>query len=229
MSCYSVGVLKRSLSVAALFSSLFVPAQSQDAPKRTPPAEVKPVPLLPPEGFDDGHGYLVPGAEWARATPASEGFSAARLEALRLFLKTHQTDAMMVVSRGHVVFEYGDLALVSKVASVRKSVLDLLFAVEAHKGLNLDLGMNQTVVQLGLQDKVPFLEIEQHATLEQLMMSRSGIYIPSGNGDQEKILPKRGSAYPGTRFFYNNWDFDAANCAFEKLTPQRRHFRRAPR
>jgi CubicO group peptidase (beta-lactamase class C family) len=219
MSCYSVGVLKRSLFVAALFSSLFVPAQSQDAPKPpAPPAEVKPVPLLPPEGFDDGHGYLVPGAEWARATPASEGFSAARLEALRLFLKTHQTDAMMVVSRGHVVFEYGDLALVSKVASVRKSVLDLLFAVEAHKGLNLDLGMNQTVVQLGLQDKVPFLEIEQHATLEQLMMSRSGIYIPSGNGDQEKILPKRGSAYPGTRFFYNNWDFDAAGIAFEKLT-----------
>ena len=30
---------------------------------------------------------------------------------------------MMVVSRGHVVFEYGDLTVVSKVASIRKSVL----------------------------------------------------------------------------------------------------------
>ena len=182
-----------------------------------PAAEIKPVPLLPPEGFDDGHGYVLPGVDWAHATPESEGFSPARLEALRAFLKTHQTDGMMIVSRGHVVFEYGDLSLVSNVASVRKSVLDLLFAVEAQKGLKLDDAMNQTVVQLGLEDKTPFIEIEKHATLEQIMMSRSGIYILSGNGDQEKVMPRRGSAYPGTHFFYNNWDFDAAGVAFEKL------------
>jgi CubicO group peptidase (beta-lactamase class C family) len=180
----------------------------------------KPIPLLPPEGFDDGHGYVLPGIDWARATPDSEGFSATRLEALRAFLKTHQTDAMMIVSRGRVIFEYGDTSLVSKVASVRKSVLDLLFAVEAKKGLDLDSVTGQTVVQLGLEDKVPFVEPEPHATLEQLMMSRSGIYIPSGNTGQEKIEPKRGSAYPGTRFFYNNWDFDAAGIAFEKVTHQ---------
>ncbi len=124
----------------------------------------------------------------------------------------------MVVSRGHVVFEYGDLKLVSKVASVRKSVLGLLFAVEGQKGLKLDDYWQKTVVQLGLEDKVPFVEPEQHATLEQIMMSRSGIYIPSGNTDQDKISPKRGSAYPGTRFVYNNWDFDAAGIAFEKIT-----------
>ena len=28
-------------------------------------------------------------------------------------------------------------------------------------------------------------------------MTRSGIYISDGNGDQDKILPKRGSFYPG--------------------------------
>jgi hypothetical protein len=89
-----------------------------------------------------------------------------RLEALRAFLKTHQTDSMMIVSRGRVVFEYGDTSLVSKVASVRKSVLDLLFAVEAKKGLDLDSVSGQTVVQLGLEDKVPFVEPEQHATLQ---------------------------------------------------------------
>ena len=42
---------------------------------------------------------------------------------------------MMVVSRGHVVFEYGDLTVVSKVASIRKSVLDLLFAVDTRDNL----------------------------------------------------------------------------------------------
>lgn len=195
---------------------LAVVAQNTSNKSSSPtPTEAKP--LLPPEGFDDGHGFVVPGVDWARATPESEGFSAARLEALRALLKTHQTDAMMIVSRGHVVFEYGDLSLVSKIASVRKSVLDLLFAVEMQKGLKLDTYMDQNVEQLGLEEKTPFLEIEKHATLQQLMMSRSGIYIPSGNGDQEKILPKRGSAYPGTHWFYNNWDFDAAGYAFEKL------------
>lgn len=190
------------------------PAAHQDP---EPPVS-KPAPLLPPEGFDDGNGFVLPGTDWAHTTPESEGFSPARLEALRAFLKTHQTDAMMVVSRGHVIFEYGDLSLVSKVASVRKSVLDLLFAVEMQKGLKLDTYMDQTVVQLGLEDKTPFNDLEKHATLQQIMMSRSGIYLPSGNGDQEKILPRRGSAYPGTHWFYNNWDFDAAGIAFEKLT-----------
>lgn len=202
--------------------TLLVPSVEAQPPAPSAAQETgkKPIPLLPPEGFDDGRGYVLPGVEWARATPDSEGFSAARLEALRAFLKTHSTDAMMIVSRGHVVFEYGDTSLVSKVASVRKSVLDLLFAVEAKKGLDLESATGQTVVQLGLEDKVPFVEPEQHATLEQLMMSRSGIYIPSGNKGQETIEPKRGSAYPGTRFFYNNWDFDAAGIAFEKLTHQ---------
>jgi CubicO group peptidase (beta-lactamase class C family) len=175
--------------------------------------------LLPPGGFDDGHGYAVPGTEWKHVPPESEGFSAARLEALRALLKTHQTDAMMVISRGKVVFEYGDTTLVSKVASVRKSVLDLMFAVEAQHGLKLDDAMNKTVMELGLEEKrAPFLATEKQATLEQLMMSRSGIYIASGNGDQAKLNPPRGSYYPGAHWLYNNWDFDAAGFAFETLT-----------
>lgn len=215
-------MLRRTSSLFAfLFCALVFAAMSVaqgGPPPAAPLRDNKRAPLLPPEGFDDGHGFVLPGVEWEHASPESEGFSAARLEALRAFVKTHQTDALMVVSRGHVVFEYGNLSLVSKVASVRKSVLDLLFAVEAQRGLKLDDYLGQTVVQLGLEDKVPFIEPEQHATLEQLMMSRSGIYIPSGNQDQEKVLPHRGSAYPGTRFFYNNWDFDAAGIAFEKIT-----------
>ncbi len=58
----------------------------------------------------------------------------------------------------------------------------------------------------------------QNVTLEQLLASRSGIYIPTSNGDQRKVLPPRGSEYPGSHYFYNNWDFDAAGVAFEKLT-----------
>ena len=220
LSLLVFGMLRSTSSLLALLFCAFAAisaAQIGPSPT-TPQPDSKPAPLLPPDGFNDGHGYVLPGVEWERASPESEGFAAARLEALRAFLKTHQTDAMMVVSRGHVVFEYGDTALVSNLASARKSVLDLLYAVEAQHGLKIDEALGKSVVELGLEDKTPFLDNEKHATLEQLMMSRSGIYLPSGNSDQAKIVPARGSYYPGSHFFYNNWDFDAAGMAFEKLT-----------
>jgi CubicO group peptidase (beta-lactamase class C family) len=214
-------MLRRRLIVAALSlcslvaAALKISAQSNVVGNASPATPVTPAPLLPPEGLTGENGWSWPGTEWKQASPESEGFSAERLDALRNFLKTHQTDGMMVISRGHVVFEYGDTKLISKVASVRKSVLSLLYAVEMQKGVKFDL--DQTVVQLGLEDKTPFIESERHATLQQLLMSRSGIYIRSGNDQQDKLSPKRGSSYPGVRWFYNNWDFDAAGIAFEKI------------
>jgi CubicO group peptidase (beta-lactamase class C family) len=214
-------MLKRRLVVAALFvcslvaAALKVSAQSNVFGNASPATPVAPAPLLPPEGLTDENGWSWPGTEWKQVSPESEGFSAERLDALRSFLKTHQTNGMMIISRGHVIFEYGDTKLVSKVASVRKSILSLLYAVEMQKGVKFDL--DQTVVQLGLEDKTPFIESERHATLHQLLMSRSGIYIRSGNDQQDKLSPKRGAPYPGVRWFYNNWEFDAAGIAFEKI------------
>jgi CubicO group peptidase (beta-lactamase class C family) len=205
-----------ALSVCSLVAApLKIPAQSNVFGSANPATPVAPAPLLPPEGFTDENGWTWPGTDWKLVPPESEGFSGERLDTLRSFLKTHQTDGMMIVSRGRVVFEYGDTKLVSKVASVRKSMLSLLYAVEMERGVKFDL--DQTVVQLGLEDKTPFMESERHATLQQLLMSRSGIYIRSGNDEQDKLSPKRGSSDPGVRWFYNNWDFDAAGIAFEKI------------
>ncbi len=163
-------------------------------------------------------GDVVPGAEWQTAPPEAVGFSSAKLEALRGWLKTQDTGSMMVVVQGRVIFSYGDVTHTSKIASVRKSVLDMLYGADVFAGQVRDDVLHETVEQLGLQDKVPFLPIEKNATLIQLMASRSGIYIPSGNGDQAKVMPPRGSEYPGTYYIYNNWDFNAAGVAFEKLT-----------
>jgi CubicO group peptidase (beta-lactamase class C family) len=119
------------------------------------------------------------------------------------------------VVQGRIIFSYGDIAHASSVASVRKSVLGMLYGANIADG---KIDMEKTVKELGLDDKEPFLPIEAKATLEQLLASRSGIYLPTGNGDQKKLLPPRGSEYPGSHYFYNNWDFDAAGVAFEKLT-----------
>ncbi|MGD0096777.1 MAG: serine hydrolase [Terracidiphilus sp.] len=166
---------------------------------------------------------MVPAKEWAQTSPESVGYSSAKLDALRGWVKTQDTASMMVVVQGRVIFSYGDLSHTSKVASVRKSVLGMLYGKYlADDTINLD----KTVKQLGLDDKDPFLPIEANATLVQLLASRSGIYLPARKAppemlspwDQERYMPPRGSEYPGSHYVYNNWDFNAAGTAFEKAT-----------
>jgi hypothetical protein len=47
--------------------------------------------------------------QWQKAPAESVGFSTQRLESLTPFLKTLDTTAMMVISHGKVVYEYGDV------------------------------------------------------------------------------------------------------------------------
>jgi CubicO group peptidase (beta-lactamase class C family) len=157
-----------------------------------------------------------PGADWEKVDkPESVGYSTAKLEALCGWLKTQRTTAMLVSVHGKVLFSYGDLAFASKVASVRKSILSMLYGKYVIDGT---IDLNKTVKQIGLDDVQKFLPREELATLELLLTARSGIYHPSGNQDLDAQAPARGSQHPGTYFLYNNWDFNAAGTAFEKLT-----------
>ncbi|WP_187143130.1 serine hydrolase domain-containing protein [Terriglobus albidus] len=155
------------------------------------------------------YGNVVPQATWQEAKPEAAGYSGEKLEALRGWLKVQDTESMMVIVQGRVIFSYGDVAHVSKIASVRKSIVGMLYGnyVVANK-----IDLYKTVTEVGLQESTPFLPIESHATLEQLLEGRSGIYT-----DPDDTLPRRGSEYPGTYFVYQNWDFNAAGTAFEKL------------
>ena len=70
---------------------------------------------------------VFPGREWQRVNAKEAGFSEKKLDALRAWLKTQKTTGLVVVSGGRVVLEHGDVAHVSKVASVRKSILAMLY------------------------------------------------------------------------------------------------------
>jgi len=111
-----------------------------------------------------------PGTEWERVRPETEGYSSEKLEVLRAWLKTQQTTAMQVCVRGRTVFEYGDLKRVSKVASVLKSILAMLYGNYFAEG---KIDPNKTVEELGLADVQPFLPIEKAATLSHLLTARS--------------------------------------------------------
>jgi CubicO group peptidase (beta-lactamase class C family) len=167
--------------------------------------------VSPPEAKSD----IVPGAEWQAVKPESVGFSSSRLEGLRGWVKTGDTSSMMVVVRGRAIFSFGDVSRSSRVFSVRKSILGMLYGNYVASG-KIDLA--KTVKEIGITDKQPLLPIEETATLQQLLASRSGIYHPTGSTGQADYMPKRGTQDPGHYYVYNNWDFDAAGVAFEKLT-----------
>lgn len=166
-------------------------------------------------GLADEPGLVFPGVEWVKVKPESAGYSSEKLEVLRAWLKTQKTTAMHLSVNGREIFEYGDVRRSSKIASVRKSILAMLYGNYVVSG---KIDLNKNVVQLGLDDVQPFLEIEKRATLYNLLTARSGIYHATANKDLTELSPRRGSQAPGTYFQYQNWDFNAAGTAFEKLT-----------
>jgi CubicO group peptidase (beta-lactamase class C family) len=160
---------------------------------------------------------VVPQKQWeAIDRPESVGFSSMRLQALRGWMTSLDTTAMMVVVGGRTLFSYGDVTHVSYLASGRKSVLSLLYGKYVENGA---ISLDRTLADLHFTDVGGLLPRESSATVQHLLTARSGIYHPPSNGgDDTANAPARGSVAPGERFVYNNWDFNAAGAVFEKLS-----------
>ncbi|WP_324643430.1 serine hydrolase [Pseudarthrobacter sp. LT1] len=124
------------------------------------------------------------------------------------------TSSLLVLQDGRTVVELGDTTRASYVASVRKSLLSVLFGIQVDAGtVNLDA----TLDELGVDDVGGLLPLEKTARLRDLLTSRSGVYHPpSSPGSDEDAFPPRGTKAPGQYFVYNNWDFNAAGAIFEK-------------
>ncbi len=160
-------------------------------------------------GADQGF----PVVNWERDTNA---LPRATVQELDSYLHTLDTTALVVVQHGRIIYQYGDIARPSYLASARKSVLSMLYGPYVANGkLNLDA----TLKDLHLSDVGGLLPGEKRAKLVDLITARSGVYHPAANaGDLLFMAPKRGSKEPGTWWLYNNWDFNAAGAAFEQVT-----------
>jgi CubicO group peptidase (beta-lactamase class C family) len=157
-----------------------------------------------------------PAADWERADPASVGWSAERLAAVTEKLGTLSTTAMMAVVGGRVIYEYGEVDRVSYLASVRKSVLSMLYGIYRDRG---SVDLNLTLEQLGIDDHQRLTPAEKQATVLNLITARSGVYHEASNGgDDLARAPPRGSQQPGSYYLYSNWDFNALGSIFEKQT-----------
>jgi CubicO group peptidase (beta-lactamase class C family) len=130
-------------------------------------------------------------------------------------LRALPTTSMLVLRAGRTVYEYGDTAQVSYLASARKSVLSMLYGRPVADGA---IGLDRTIGELGIDDVEGLLEVERRATVRDLLTARSGVYHPAGSPGGETDPPERGSREPGTHFVYQNWDFNVLETIFERLT-----------
>ncbi|MFN2566346.1 MAG: serine hydrolase domain-containing protein [Gemmatimonadaceae bacterium] len=159
--------------------------------------------------------YPIP--SWtAVESPESVGWSRAGLDSVRARLGTLATTGFMAVTGGRVLLEHGDVRAVSYLASVRKSVLSMLFGIAVASGtVNLD----RTLAQIGIDDVGGLTPSEREATVRDLLSARSGVYhLASNPGDDLASAPPRGSQRRGSYYLYSNWDFNALGTNFEKET-----------
>ncbi len=156
---------------------------------------------------------------WERwPTPEAAGWSVAKLKAARDYADTLKTAAVIIVHRGKIVYEWGETKRPFRCHSIRKSILSARFGPHV---LAKRIDLSQNLGQLGIDDKAPSLTAtEKTATLGDLLKARSGVYHPAlyETAAMAAKRPARGSHAPGTFWYYNNWDFNAACTIFENLT-----------
>lgn len=162
---------------------------------------------------------VVPGAEWEPwPSPKAAGWSQSGLTKARTFAAKLNTAALMIVEGGRIVDEWGETKRPFPCHSMRKSILSAIYGPHVLSGR---IKTSAPIGDLGIDDNEPSLtETERTATVGDLLKARSGIYHPALYETKAMAArrPQRGSHAPGTFWYYNNWDFNAACTIFENQT-----------
>ena len=178
-------------------------------------ATASPPVTVPAAGHRTAHVF--PGAAWdSIRDPVAVGWPRSAIDSVHAVLRTKPTTGFMAVVGGRVLMSYGDLDTLTYLASVRKSILSMLFGTYVATGrVNLD----RTLADIGIDDVQGLTDHEKQATTRDLLSARSGVYHPASNGgDDLASAPPRGSQRHGTYYLYSNWDFNAVGTIFERET-----------
>ncbi|MEM7052179.1 MAG: serine hydrolase [Acidobacteriota bacterium] len=150
-----------------------------------------------------------PQQEWQRAaTPELLGWSSSRLDAARAYAEDIGTQSFLLIDRGVVVQQWGDVTKPYQVYSIRKSLVSALVGMALEE---TDLRLDNTLEDLAIDDDPPLDQGEKQARLADLLSSRSGVYHRAAYeaARHARNRPQRGAHRPGDFFYYNNWDFNA--------------------
>ena len=217
---YGFETVQRSAGIREVDRPLTLPAGryqlhfSTLARTRQPPGEESTGITL----YQDMTPGSAPASCWARAArPEDLGWSSRRLRRIVPELQRMDCAALMVVTDGQVVFEWGNTANNFAAHSMRKSLLSALYGVYVNDGA---IDPSKTLAELGIDDKTPLTDAEKQATISDLLKARSGVYIRAAGetASMSAARPERGSHAPGTFWYYNNWDFNALGTIFDQET-----------
>lgn len=127
-------------------------------------------------------------------------------------------ETIVSVKNGEIIYELGNTKKLINTRSVRKSIMNLLYGIAIEKGL---LSLDMSLKSLGIDEsKTPLTAQEKTATIRDLLMARSGIFIQA-EGEVHtttKNRPNRDQYKPGEYFLYNNFDFNVLGFILEQQT-----------
>ncbi|AXT55149.1 class C beta-lactamase-related serine hydrolase [Aquimarina sp. AD1] len=132
-------------------------------------------------------------------------------------IKPKRTRAIMVMQNEKVIYEYGPTDKIMNGHSTRKAMLSLLYGIAVDQEL---INLDKTLAQLEVDEFIPLTTQEKSATIRDLLMGKSGVYLPASGEHDNQITqrPKRESHKPGTYFFNNNFDANVLGTIFMKET-----------
>ncbi len=150
------------------------------------------------------------------ANPEQLGWSLTKLHQAQLIADTIGSDAVMIVYRGAMLKAWGDIERKYMCHSMRKSFLSALYGIQVDQGA---IQLGTSLSDLGI-DNSPYnlSSVEKSATIEHLLSSRSGIYVPAAY-EFPMRKPARGKYKPGENWLYpNNFDYIVLLTIYEQKT-----------
>jgi CubicO group peptidase (beta-lactamase class C family) len=154
---------------------------------------------------------IIPSNKHSSNNKIMDTLSKSKLESLKEYLDKAGTHAIIILHKSDIIFQYGDITNTSYIASMRKSILAILYGM-------YDIDLTKTLKKLNIDNVEGLSTIEKTVTIENLMTARSGIYHPASNPGDNQNKPKRGTKKPGECWIYNNWDFNVLGTIFRQET-----------
>ena len=142
-----------------------------------------------------------------------KGWNPEKFKSAHIHADTTGTAAYLLLQDGKIVDSYGDLTHKYRCHSIRKSFLSALYGIYVERK---EIDTSKTLFEIGIEEYGSLSPLEQKASLRDLIMGRSGVFLPATyeNEGFDKVRPERNSHHPGNYWFYSNWDFNTAGTAF---------------
>ena len=129
------------------------------------------------------------------------------------------TYALVIQSNENIIASYGNIDKASRVHSVRKAILSALVFQNLDK-----IDIQASLADLNINDAPkPLTDLQRTAKVIHLLKSTSGINHPTGSqvgsmqAKRDNLLGYEPNI-PGTKWAYNNWDYNVLTTIFEKQT-----------